>query len=307
MKQLIATLVILALIAGGALALMRHYQETTVARAYESSLQDLQRRFSERLSPIRSIKDERKYNSEMQALLSWYFGEVQGLRNRFPGHGDPDRVIDEMRSRHEAGEMTKEKLEEYKEHIRYVRWVFERLESGDYSAELTGYSSNLRFDVHDVERDMLDDESRIRLDFVLWGAPRDIEERRDRTGATIRRVVVPVRFARIFFQFLNERGHVHGEMRGASGEPHMKVINPERWVPEFPPMAVLGRYWIDLFPEEAREFIWELNLQTLTASGSRMRSDYRWRLAVPPSWRTDGEWGDGTTTRSRRYIEHAAD
>jgi hypothetical protein len=306
MKQLIATLVVLGLIGGGGYAYMLHYQATTTARDYDEALQELQRQFTERLGPVRSMEEKAQYDREIGALLSWYFAELQKLRNRFPGLGDPDRVFAEFEAEHDAGRMSAQDLEQYRGHFDYVRWVFERLENGDYEPQLTGFGSNLRFDVYDLDRDRFENQPQVRMDFILWGAPRNIEEREERRGVTVRRVNVPVRFGRIFFQFLNEQGHIHGEMSGSTGEPYLKIEHPERWIPEFPPMAVLGRYWIELFPDEAHEFVWELDLSGHTTGGTRFEANYRWELEVPRSWQVGGEWGGTETIRDEEYIRRTA-
>ncbi len=303
MKQLIATLVVLGLIGGGGYAYLRHYERTSRARAYEEQLGELQRQFTERLGPVRAIEDADQYEREISALLSWYFAELQKIRNSFPGYGDPMRVVEEFEQAREEGDMTPDEFEQYMQHFEYVKWVFDTLEQGDYGLFVTDFGANLRFDVHDIDRDRFENESQIRADFILWGAPRNVDQRRDRVGVTVTSVSVPVRFTRLFFQFLNEEGHIHGEMSGFGGEPFLKIDHPERWVPEFPPMAVLGRYWIALFPDEAEQFVWELDLESTTTSGSRVMATYKWMLDVPRSWQVGGDWGGVETMRAQEYIE----
>ena len=303
MKQLIITLVVLGLIGGGGYAYMVHNERARRAAAYQENLQELQRQFTERLGPVRAIEGDERYEREISALLSWYFAELQSLRNNFPGEGDPNRVLADFERALERGEMAPDDFEQYKHHFEYVRWVFEQLESGEFGLVVTGYGANLRLDVYDIDRDRFENEPQIRADFILWGAPRNVEERRERTGVTVRSVNVPIRFTRLFFQFLNEAGHIHGEMSGFGGEPYLKIEHPERWIPEFPPMAVLGRYWIELFPDEAHRFVWEMDIQGITTSGGRVMANYNWTLDVPRSWQVGGEWGGVETMRAQEYIE----
>ncbi len=305
MKQLISTLIVLSLIGGAGLCYMNHYQTTSRARAYEENLNELQRQFSERLGTVRAIDDVAQYEREISTLLSWYFAEIQKLRNQFPGHGDPERVLEEFEAERAAGNLSQEEFEQYMDHYQYVKWNFDQLEAGEYGLVVSGYSANLRFDIHAFERDRYQNQQQLRADFILWGAPRNIEDRRDRVGVTVRTVTVPVRFTRLFFQFLNEKGHIHGEMSGFSGEPYLRIVHPERWIPEFPPMAVLGRYWIELFPDEAEQFVWQLDIESTTTSGARVTANYEWHLEVPRSWQIGGEWGGVETTRAQEYIERA--
>ncbi|RMG19177.1 MAG: hypothetical protein D6729_05895 [Deltaproteobacteria bacterium] len=303
MKSLVKTLLLLLVLLAVGGAGLWYYNKTQAEQAREEALAKLQQQWTERLGQLRGISDPERYKDELRAQLKWYFGELQALNNRFPELADLDRAWKEIEENVRTGRIPANKVPEYEEFFKYVKDVYQRMERGEFTPLITATSENLHLDFYRIERVNEGGKQRLRMDFVLWGAPRRLIEKRQ-GAVTTKRVTVPLNFQRMFFQFLTEEGKVHGEMSatGPAAAPYMKIDYPERWIAEFPPQALLGTWYVDLFPEEAARVIWEISISGRTDAGNDYTANYHWEFDVPEAWKTSGDWGGTEQIVPEEYI-----
>lgn len=302
MKPLLKTLFVLFLASAAGGVAIWYYTTSTTQVAYDKAITQLQQQWTERLGRIRGVEDPELYQDEVRAGLKWYFSELQKVHNRFPDLKNLDRAWTEIEEQHRAGHIPSNKMETYEEFFQLVKAAYELLERGEYAPKINAMSSSLHLDIYSIERDQIEGVPRLKIDFMLWGAPRRIKVKTLEGGTKVKKVVVPLRFSRMFFQFINESGKVHGEMMGNTGEPTIKIIHPERWIREFPAQAVLGTWWVELFPPEAHSVVWEIGLSGRTDAGNPIEALFKWEFPVPEAWKTTGDWGGTEQVMPEDYI-----
>lgn len=253
------------------------------AEAAEARLERarLKRDFAERALAAKALPPERlaEWQAEVVALSRWYFGELQAIRNRYPG--EPPRPTG-LEAADADGK--KDRREQVQDFQRYAESRLALLRDGAYAARASAAAEGLRLDLVAVEPGASPEGAPgLRIDFALWGAPRFLE--RERTGdRTVTRSVVPVAFKRIAFQFHDPSGKLYGEMTGA-GEPYQKLVDPERFVDDFPSGVLFGTWWVELFPREASTVKLELATDVRAPSGAVRPATFALSLSVPETWK----------------------
>lgn len=280
MRPVLRVILTLAVAAAG-VALFATWRSRSEGAEARLERAQLKREFLERSSVGREIPNDRQkdWREEVRALTRWYFDEVQALRNRHPG--DKARLADASRKKGKEAEAAQVEFQKYAEE-RYAL-----LRDGKYEPIQSASERGLRLDLIAFEpaANPATGERGIRIDFALWGAPRRVEkETQPGTTRTTTRVVVPVAFRQIAFQFLDEKGKAYGEMSGA-GEPYQKIADPERFVEDFPPGILFGTWYVDLFPRQAARTVLTLGAEARGQSGADVTATYRFELPVREEWK----------------------
>jgi hypothetical protein len=246
----------------------------------------LKREFLERASLSRQIPAERSkdWREEVRALLRWYFDEAAASRNRHPG---ATRETEPVRPGKAKGdEATRAAWQ------RYAEERLAMLRDGKYEPRWSLADRGLRLDILAIEpeKNPAGGGRALRIDFALWGAPRRVEK--DTVAGTTRtttKVVVPVTFRQIAFQFLDDKDKPYGEMSGP-GEPYMKLADPERFFEEFPPGILFGTWYVDAFPRQAAKVVFTVVLDGRGQSGADIPASYKLELPVAETWKiAEGE------------------
>jgi hypothetical protein len=305
MHPLLKTLLVVVLVGGAGAGGIWYYSKTSTEAAYQTAIRDLQQQWTERLGSLRSIDDPERYQDEMETALKWYFSELQRIYNRFPELHDLDKAWKEMERQNQQGHIPTSEMETRREFFDYVKATFERLERGEYVPKINAEAESMHLDIYSVKLDEWEGQPRLKIDFILWGAPRRIQKK-DTAAGTVKKVRVPLAFSRMFFQFLDAEGKVYGEMAGNSGEPTIKIVHPERWIEEFPAQALLGSWWVELFPQKAERVIWEIGITGQTDAGNPINALFKWEFPVPPQWKTAGDWHGTETVMPEEYINRSA-
>jgi hypothetical protein len=245
----------------------------------------LKRDFSERAGALRAIPPDRgaEWQAEVSALSRWYFDELGGIRNRFPGEAPRATGLQAL-DEEKKGKPKKEERDSVADFQKYAEDRLSTLRDGKYVPAASALAEGLRLDLLAVEPGASPGAGPgLRVEFALWGAPRYLE--RERSGdKSITRNVVPVAFKRIAFQFLDGAGKPYGEMSGG-GEPYQKLNDPERFVDDFPPGVLFGTWWVELFPREAAAVNLEVAADVRGASGAVRPATFVFKLPVPERWK----------------------
>jgi hypothetical protein len=245
----------------------------------------LKRDFTERAQAAKAVPADRlpEWQAEVAALSRWYFEELAAIRNRHPAE-PPRPTALETAEGERKGKLKKEEREAIADFQGYAESRLRLLREGRYAPVASAFAEGLRLDLVAVEPGAAPGAGPgLRVDFALWGAPRYLE--RERSGdRTVARTVVPVAFKRLAVRFLDPAGKLYGEMTGA-GEPYQKLADPERFADDFPPGALFGTWWIELFPREAAIAEVELAVDLRAPSGALRPATFQARLAVPEAWK----------------------
>jgi hypothetical protein len=245
----------------------------------------LKRDFTERAQAAKAIPPDRlpEWQAEIAALGRWYFDELAAIRNRHPAEPARPTAL-EAAEAERKGKLKSEEREAIQDFQAYAESRLRLLREGRYAPVASAVAEGLRLDLLAVEPGPAPGAGPgLRVDFALWGAPRYLE--RDRSGdRTVARTVVPVAFKRLAVRFLDPAGKVYGEMSGA-GEPYQKLADPERFADDFPPGALFGTWWVELFPREAAIAELELAVDLRAPSGALRPATFQARLPVPEQWK----------------------
>jgi hypothetical protein len=246
----------------------------------------LKRDFSERAQAARALPADRlpEWQAEVAALSRWYFDELGAIRNRHPGEpARPSGV--EAAEQEKKGKLKAEEREAIADFQAYAESRLQLLREARYAPVSSAFAEGLRLDLVAVEPGPAPNAGgpALRVDFALWGAPRYLA--RERSGdKTVTRNVVPVAFKRLAVRFLDGGGKLYGEMTGG-GEPYQKLVDPERFVDDFPPGVLFGTWWVELFPREAATAELELAVDLRAPSGAVRPATFLARVPVPEAWK----------------------
>jgi hypothetical protein len=256
--------------------------------AYEARIERarLKRDFSERASAARALPADRlpEWRDEIASLSRWYFDELGAIRNRHPAEPPrPTGVVAAAAERKgKLSEADRAALEDFQ---RYAEGRFALLREGSYAPVQSMIAEGLRLDLVAIEPGTPPEGGSpgLRIDFALWGAPRYVE--RERSGdRTVTRNLVPVSFKRIALRFADAAGKPYGEMTGG-GEPYQKLVDPERFVDDFPSGVLFGTWWVELLPREATKVELEIQADLRGASGAVRPATFLAAFPVPEAWK----------------------
>jgi len=244
----------------------------------------LKREFDERAALLRSLAPEsaQDWRDEAGALLRAYFQALAEVRSRFPHAPAPPTALAAAEAEHKGPlpEKDRDTLEDFQ------KYADSRLAllRGGYVPLAAAVSGGLRLDLLAVEPGASPAGGPgLRVDFALWGVPRLVE--RERTSSrNVSRTLLPVALKALEFHFLDAAGKAYGEMNGP-GEPYQKLVDPERFAPDFPPGILFGTWWVELFPREAAAVEIRLDVEQRGPTGSARPLALGLRLSVQDSWR----------------------
>jgi hypothetical protein len=257
------------------------------AAAYEARLERarLKREFVERAGALRMLpaEDAAQWRDELLALSRWYLDRVQAVKNRYP-----DAI--EKRTPLEVAEAERKKpykpdeRAQFEDFQKYAEGRFALLSQGSYAPVTSAVAGSLRLDLVAVQSgNSPQGGPGLRIDFALWGAPRYQEREEGREGA-VTRTQVPVALRSLAVRLFGASGKLYGEMTG-SGEAYQKLLDPERFVPDFPPGALFGTWWFELLPRDAVTMKLELLTEVRGATGAGHPATFVLALPVDESWK----------------------
>lgn len=267
----------------------------------EAELARLQREYLERVGWMRAHPDAEGWRRELSPFFKVWFSALEEHRKRHGLKETWGAYLEEL-ERSGAKEGGKEKEAELRALYQQVREVFDRMREGTYRPEWTAADKGLRLDVLSAERVMEQGVPKVRMQLVLWGAWRELREE-----GRVRRVASSASFA-TKWRLLDERGRLVGEM--SAEDPSYKVDWPERFIADFPPQMILGRYDLDKLPAQVAKLETTFKVRSRTAWGSPVESEFVWKVDVREDWRLrPGETWEGAKeeVRSEEEINSAGE
>ncbi|MCL2625514.1 MAG: hypothetical protein FWD46_01680 [Cystobacterineae bacterium] len=231
--------------------------------------------YLERVSWIRSIPEEAKYQVEVKNFLQWYFGQMEAHVGAFHLNPRFDDYLKELESPGNA-----DRQEERRRVYESVRTVFDLMRQGRYSPRWSASSQGVRLDILSTQV-ILDEkrEKKVRYQLVLWGLPRvqTVDDRgllRIQSRATFRAQ----------WRMFDMKGKRIAEMHLEGNMPG-RIDWPERYISMFPSDVTLGHYDVDLMPFNAETVEAQFNISSPSLSGGDMSPVFVWKQSVPPEWR----------------------
>mgnify|MGYP000859525990 FL=1 len=262
-------------------------RQRSAADAYEAKLERsrLKREFSERAGALRLLPPDQgaAWRDEVLALSRWYVYRLQGVKNRHPDEPPRASPVEAAEAERKAPFKPDEKAQ-FEDFLKYAQGRWALFEKGTYAPVASATAGSLRLDLVAIDAGPSPQGGPgLRIDFALWGAPRYQEREEKREGA-VTRTQVPVALRSLAFKLFDEKGKPYGEMSGG-GEPYQKLVDPERFVEDFPPGALFGTWWIELLPREAATVKIELLAEVRGATGVGHPSPFELTLPIPETWK----------------------
>lgn len=292
-------LIVFALAIGG-WALHQYQKRTTEADA-RLDLARIQRDYDERAPAARELAGADEYRDEMGGLFRWYFGALRDHDNRFPEQRNHDTGWKDILHKHEIGVIKQPEFDSLNQNHTTVEEVYKMLQAGRFDPIYSGTSMGQHFDIWKADREQHDNQPMIRLDFVWWGPQRRVEFEKSETGTT-KRVQVSAELTGIVFSLMDAKDKLYGEVHGE--EPAAKIADPDRYLDLFPANAVLGTYWVALFPHEAQTLKLEIDAVTRSAQGHELPAKFSWSIPLKDDWKlAEGQKWEGATEEIREEEE----
>jgi hypothetical protein len=245
----------------------------------------VKREFVERSALARTLDpaDPAAWQGEVKALSRLYLGQLAEVRTRFPDAPPAPSALEAARA--ERGDKLSPKDKDaIGDFEKYAQGRFALLRDGTYAPAASAVDQGLRLDLVAIETGASPAGGPgLRIDFALWGAPRLLERETAGKGEIVTRTVLPVTLRGMTFKFLDATGAHQGGMEGP-GEPYQKLVDPERFVDDFPPGVLFGTWWIELLPREAVTLEATVDADVRGAAGSRP-ARFAFKLPVPEGWK----------------------
>jgi hypothetical protein len=273
---------LLAAVALLSFALWKMSRDQGRALGFRADRAQLKREFLERSGLARGLAPEhpREAAEESRALLRWYFQELDQLRARHRPPAESDR--ESRPAARKAAGADRQTAEEFE---RYAADRTKLLRSGQYDPIFLASAAGLRLDLLSVTAAPNPEtrERSVRVDFALWGVPRRTE-RETQAGRSVERASQTIALKQLTLRFLDGDGKPYGEMSG-SGEPYLKLADPERFDPDFPPGLLFGTWYLDLFPREASRLVFTLQAQIPGAATISLAPTFSFEATVAEDWK----------------------
>ncbi|HSM93115.1 MAG TPA: hypothetical protein VLT47_09520 [Anaeromyxobacteraceae bacterium] len=246
----------------------------------------LKREFVERAAVGRALPPERidEWRDESAALFRWYLQELSAIRNRHPTV-PPAPTGAAAAAEERKGKFTEKDRASYGEWQKLADDRFALVKEARYAPLFTATVEGMRLDLLSITTGQhpAGGGAALRIDFALWGAPRNVVKEKQ-GDVTTTKVVLPIAFRQLAFRMLDEKGKLYGEMSGP-GEPFQKLSDPERWIEDFPPGVLFGTWWVDLLPREAVNAELDVDVALRGANGNERSGPFKFTLPVREEWR----------------------
>jgi hypothetical protein len=285
MRKLFLLALPLGLALVGGVMLMSHLQARDDAAELRAERLRIKREFDERAALLRTVPAEavQEWRDELNVLLRSYFQSMSEVRNRYPRAPAAPSAL-EMAEAEKKGKLAEKDRATIEDFQKYADSRLAILSGGAYAPMTSVPAGGLRLDVLAVEPGASPaGGAGLRIDFALWGAPRLVERERS-SSRTVSRTAVPLALRALQFRFLEAAGKLFGEMNGP-GEPYQKLVDPDRFAPDFPPGVLLGTWWVELLPREAVSMEVKLDVDVRQPSGAVRPVSLALQLPVQEPWR----------------------
>jgi hypothetical protein len=266
---------------GGLWAYSAHRRSVTEYE-HQLDLDRIRKEFLQREPFAQLMADPAKYEEEQRAIFKWYVGELTEHYKHYPAFKNYQRFMDDLLARRKAKRVGVKDFAGYEERYQIIHPLWEMIRTGKYDPIFSGVDQGLRLDIYEVET-MTAKEPKIRFKFVLWG-PQRRWSTDSSSGGRVTRLFVNASFPSTGFKFTHEDQKTVNEIR-ATGDP-FKIDNPERFVDEFPPGAVVGYYEIPKVPAPvaSAEMTFEITTRSVV-SGEEATAKTVWKTPVPTEWK----------------------
>ena len=295
MRPFLRVVLPLALAAVAFFLLWRNFHAHGEALSLRAERARIKREFVERAVVARGLAADRQREAaeEGRTLLRWYFDELQAAGNRHPGARHDQTLAAALAARPKASAEERRTFEEF---WRYADERLQALRAGRSDPLFLAGAAGLRLDVLSIQAGQAPGgQPGVRIDFALWGVPRRTEREAPGAGRGGERAGIAATFPLLSLRFLDAEGKPYGEMSG-SGEPFLKLSDPERFAEDFPPGMLFGSWWVEPFPREAARVAVTLQASVAGNGAAALAPTFAFEAPVAEAWKlAPGQKFEGLT------------
>lgn len=282
MGKIIRTLILGGLVIAGAFFAFEAHTKQVADLELQLGREKLRAEYVERAGWVRSISAVDRYRDELAALNKWYDASLSELYNRFPGTLVADKSMKEIEAQAAAGQLKGNDLALRKEVVNHTKEFHDLLASGRYNPMVTTTLSGVRVDVMDFRKVVYEGKPKLRIDAVVWGAPRRSWVQKTDGKATSTKSELDFDFTGLALEFIDGNKKLLGGAE--TGGPILPVDMPERWFETFPPQAAIATWWIEPFPFEAATVKVNLAGEIRSPSNGPFPISQDWVFKNKPEW-----------------------
>ncbi len=233
------------------------------------------------------VESADSYRNSVQSVLKNYFDGLKDLYSRYSRTPDPEMILKDMRAKTEEKKIDLTTLKRYEDSYHLIRPAFDLLQSGQYHFVHSVKSGGLRLDFYKLSLNEDNGFKKIRWDFILWGM------------VDLKKINFKTIHIDLWTKEMKKTGNkeeeiekILGRMEG-SANPEVILGNPNNYIIDFPPGAIIGAYSFPLIPPNIHKLDFQLILALRNPSGDYL--DYEFNLPnipVPPEWKisSDTDW-----------------
>lgn len=293
MKNLLAFVLALLAIVGGALIMVFQQKDRADQYDLERELAAIQRDTSRQVALI-AHDPEDKFAYDRQQVVRKHVEAIGELRKRYPEAMQDDAFINRMEEKAKEGVKDKAKTAEYRARYDYVKEMWANyLKDGKFKALFAGEDHGLRFEVVSIKKSNDGGAEGLRWDVFIYGAPP-----KDQLSLNNFHLDTWVEFPE------NETsGKRKGQPKRAAYKadlqpflPYVLVDKPWEWMPEWPAGVMVGYYvGIPQWDSRAKRTDMALDGSLRTMGGTVLPISIKWkRVVIEDGWKgtPGGKWDD---------------
>ena len=293
MKNLVAFVLALLAVVGGAMAMVFQQKDRADNFDFERELAQIQRDTARQAALIAHSPDD-KFAYDRQQLVRKHLEAIDALRKRYPEMMKPDAFIERMEEKAKEGAKDKAKTAEYRARYDYLKEMWENyLKGGNFKALFGGESSGVRFEVASIKKSNDGGKEGLRWDVFIYGAPPQ-----DQLQLNNFHLDTWVEFPE------NETsGKRKGQPKRSAYKadlqpflPYVLLDKPWEWMPEWPAGVMVGYYvGVPQWDSRSKRADMSLDGQLRTNGGTVLQVSMKWkRMEIQDAWKgvAGGKWDD---------------
>ncbi len=268
MRKYFSLFVIAGLLLVGVVAFFLHSQNELNKKEIARDLAATKQKFGESLRPLLNSGDPAAYVRDVNDLLKRYKGEIDALGKRNKDLADLDAKKKEWAESDEKKPPSPEQKKLRDEYFDLVKSTYERLTSGAYVPELTGFQNGARVDFLQLHRvTTADGTEMLRADFIAWGFPHEVNWGDIHMVGWVTKPPEKGKPAKKPTAEMTDGREIKYKFDASSARPIISVDTPDHWIAAFPPGATLGYYYLQLLPRDTERLDLTFSYQFTTESG----------------------------------------
>ncbi len=293
MKNLLAFVLALLAIVGGALVMVFQQKDRADQYDLERELVTIQRDTARQIALI-AHSPEATIAYDRQQVVRKHVEAIDALRKRYPEAMQDDAFINRMEEKAKEGAKDKAKTAEYRARYDYVKEMWANyLKDSKFKPVFAAEEHGVRFEVVSIKKSNDGGNEGLRWDVLIYGAPP-----KDQLSFNNFHLDTWVEFAD-----KETSGKRKGQPKRAAYKadlqpflPYVLVDKPWEWLPEWPAGVMVGYYvGIPLWDSRAKRTDMSLEGGMRTMGGTIIPISMKWkRTTIEESWKgtPGGKWDD---------------